>query len=94
MWGLFALFTEQPWLALLPAGGFLAGGLMLKVKPWLVTGAAWLAYAIYEFAVSARLICSGECNIRVDLLLIAPLLLLASAFALLRPLFRRRPPQT
>ena len=38
--------------------------------------------------MAARVLCSGECNIRVDLLLIWPLLAVASATALvvaLRP---------
>lgn len=34
----------------------------------------WLLYAPYEYLVYARVLCSGECNIRVDLLLFWPLL--------------------
>lgn len=34
----------------------------------------WLLYAPYEYLVYARVLCSGECNIRVDLLLLWPLL--------------------
>lgn len=41
----------------------------------LAAGIAWLLYAPYEFLMYARVLCSGECNIRVDLLLLWPLLL-------------------
>ena len=33
-------------------------------------------YAVYEFFMFKRVLCSGECNIRVDLLLIYPVLLI------------------
>lgn len=42
---------------------------------WLTLASLWLAYAVYEWLMATRVLCSGECNIRVDLLLIAPLLL-------------------
>ncbi len=35
----------------------------------------WLSYAVYEYFMYTRVFCSGECNIRIDLLLICPLLL-------------------
>ena len=35
----------------------------------------WLAYAGYELLVYFRVLCSGDCNIRVDLLLIYPVLI-------------------
>lgn len=35
----------------------------------------WVAYAVYEYLMYLRVLCSGECNIRVDLLLIYPALL-------------------
>jgi len=30
----------------------------------------WPAYLPYEYAMKLRILCSGECNIRVDLLLV------------------------
>lgn len=42
---------------------------------------AWLAYPPYEFWIQSR--CTGDCNIRVDLLLVAPLLLWVSVAALI-----------
>ena len=35
----------------------------------------WLVYAVYELLMYVRVLCSGECNIRVDLLLIYPALI-------------------
>jgi len=46
-----------------------------------VAAIAWLVYAVYETAMARRILCSGECNIRVDLLLIYPLLLALSLAA-------------
>lgn len=34
----------------------------------------WLSYAGYEFLMYQRILCSGDCNIRIDLLLIYPAL--------------------
>ena len=36
---------------------------------------AWVAYAVYEYLMFKRVLCTGECNIRVDLLLFYPVLL-------------------
>jgi hypothetical protein len=47
-----------------------------------VAAASWLLYGAYEMGMRLRWLCSGECNIRVDLLLIYPILLVISAFAL------------
>jgi hypothetical protein len=47
-------------------------------------GIVWALYAGYETGMQQRWLCSGECNIRVDLLLIYPALLAASAWALWR----------
>ena len=38
----------------------------------------WLAYAGYEALMAARVLCSGDCNIRIDLLLLWPVLMLAT----------------
>lgn len=55
----------------------------LKVKACVVTGALWVIYSIYEYLMYIRILCSGECNIRIDLLIIYPVLIglsLASTF--------------
>jgi hypothetical protein len=48
-----------------------------------VVAMAWLAYAAYETAMRLRWLCTGECNIRVDLLVIYPVLLVISGVAVL-----------
>lgn len=51
---------------------------------------AWLGYAVYEYLMNARVLCSGECNIRVDLLLLWPLLMAVTLLVLWRGLRQRR----
>lgn len=71
-----------------PAGALLIGFVFLylfyKHRLWsaLIAGVLWAAYAVYETLFYLRVLCSGECNIRIDLLLIYPLLLLFSLIAL------------
>lgn len=47
-----------------------------------VVSLMWASYAVYESLMAARLLCSGECNIRVDLLVIVPILLGVTAGAI------------
>jgi hypothetical protein len=75
-------FQTQPWLALLPAVVFAALGMISRLLLPFVAAALWLLYTGYEAAMMARILCSGECNIRVDMLLIGPALFIVSAFAL------------
>ena len=59
----------------------------------LAAGTLWIGYGIYEYLMQIRVLCSGECNIRVDLLLIYPVLLALTLASLLRVtmvLWRRR----
>jgi hypothetical protein len=52
----------------------------------------WAAYAAYEFLMFRRVLCSGDCNIRIDLLLIYPALiasLLWCAVIAIRRVIRR-----
>jgi hypothetical protein len=82
-----AILLDQPWLA-----AFL-GGLLVGLGRWrgrrtaVIAGSLWLLYWGYETGMKLRWFCSGECNIRIDLLLIYPFLLLATvlgAVSLLR----------
>jgi hypothetical protein len=60
---------------------------------FLVLCMLWGAYAVYETLMFKRVLCSGECNIRVDLLLIYPALLgstLWVSMAAVRARMRRR----
>ena len=77
-----AILIEYPWLALAPAVLFFGLFAVSKSRLILVTGISWLAYVPYEYGMKFRLLCSGECNIRVDLLLIYPLLVALSVASL------------
>jgi hypothetical protein len=69
-------------LTIFPVGALLIGvafAIATFYRRKLIPGMAavlWLAYGVYESLMYARILCTGECNIRVDLLLIYPLLLL------------------
>ena len=78
---LLAAFIVWPGLALVPAVLFLL--LYRASRRRFVAGAAfaWLLYAAYEYGMRRRWLCTGECNIRVDLLLLYPALLVLSAAA-------------
>ncbi len=78
-----SLFIEYPVLAALLGALFLAGYLVSRRPSSAVTATAWFAYSAYETAMRLRWLCTGECNIRVDLLLIYPLLLGLSVVALI-----------
>jgi hypothetical protein len=79
-------------LALVPAAVFAAlwRGSGRRLAGW--TALAWLLYAAYEYGMRRRWLCSGECNIRVDLLLIYPVLLMLSIAALVAVMRGRRRP--
>ncbi len=57
----------------------------VRVAKW--TGALWLAYAIYELGVQ---VVTPEANIRVDLLLFYPVLLISAIWAVIALLRRPR----
>ena len=79
-------FIQSPWLAFIPAALFFAAFGASGRRLTLVTGVLWLLYAFYELAMKRRILCTGECNIRVDLLLIYPVLALLSLVAAIQAL--------
>lgn len=76
------IFIAWPFLALAPAATFAVLYVRCRRPVALVAALAWLAYFPYEQAMKLRILCSGECNIRVDLLLFYPVLALVSVLAL------------
>ena len=80
-----------PWLAFATAGLLVALWLWRRATSASVAAALWIGYGVYETLMHMRVLCSGECNIRVDLLLFYPVLLVATIVALWRPLRRRSP---
>jgi len=79
---LLGIFIGFPFLALLPTALFAFFYVRSKRRVTLVAALAWFAYFPYEQAMKLRILCTGECNIRVDLLLFYPLLAMVSVMAL------------
>jgi hypothetical protein len=77
-----AYMVEYPLLALVPAGAFFLLFLDSRNRFCLAVAVQWLLYMVYEYAMTFHILCSGECNIRVDLLLFYPVFLLTSLAAL------------
>lgn len=80
---LLGMFIVWPWLALIPAIAFGVMFFRRRRGVILLVALGWLAYFPYELAMKLRVLCTGECNIRVDLLLFYPLLLGLSVAALI-----------
>lgn len=87
---LLGIFIRWPWLVLVPIAAFGVLYARSRASSALAAALAWLGYLPYEYAMKLRWLCSGECNIRVDLLVLYPLLLLVSLIALWRGLRGRR----
>jgi formate hydrogenlyase subunit 3/multisubunit Na+/H+ antiporter MnhD subunit len=84
-----AIFMEYPVLAALIGLVLVGLGRRSDRRVAVGAGVVWLLYALYEFGMKQRWLCSGECNIRIDLLAIYPALLIAlvaAAVSLLRSL--------
>ena len=74
LWGVMAIFIQYPVLAAVI--GLALFGLGWSRHRFVVgVGIVWLLYAVYEFGNQQRWWCSGECIIRIDLLVIYPMLL-------------------
>ena len=81
------ILIEYPILAAAIAIALLGLGWRTRRRVAMGAGVVWLLYAFYEFGMKQRWLCTGECNIRIDLILIYPVLLLglvAAGVSLLR----------
>jgi hypothetical protein len=87
-----SLFIRWPLLALVPGLLFLGLYPIARRPVIILAGITWLLYGAYEMGMQLRWLCSGECNIRVDLLLIYPALALVSLLGVIG-LLRGRPEQ-
>jgi hypothetical protein len=79
---LASIFVGKPFNILLVAVAFLLGHVALQAagrtsRGWLVVASAWGIYGGWEWLVNAR---SPDANIRVDLLLIWPVLGILTAW--------------
>ena len=83
-------FITWPWATLIPAA-LLALGFYWRPRGLAgIAAGLWIAYGVYEWLMKARVLCSGECNIRVDLLLIMPALWIVTIVAAVQLLRGRR----
>ncbi len=90
-----AIFIEYPLSAAIIGVLLLGLGRATHRRTAVAVGWLWVLYALYETGMHQRWLCSGECNIRIDLLAIYPVLLIASLVAgmsLLRGPKRPPPP--
>jgi hypothetical protein len=85
-----AIFIESPWIAACLGLVLIGLGRWRRRRMAVIAGGLWLAYGGYETGMKLRWLCSGECNIRIDLLLIYPLLLVVGVLGVIG-LFRKRP---
>ena len=69
-----AIFIVAPWLAFVVSALFFFLYHESHSRVVVTTAGAWLLYGVYEYLMYLRILCTGECNIRVDLLLFYPLL--------------------
>lgn len=72
------LLIRWPWLAAIPAVLFGGAYYCYRKLFMLVAAFSWAAYACYEVSIRLHWLCSGDCSIRIDLLLLYPLLLLVT----------------
>lgn len=57
-----------------------------RPRPGVIVAAiVWLLYAVYEYFVANGTLCDAKCNIRVDLILVWPLVWIASLFGIYSP---------
>lgn len=78
-----------PWTAALPALLFAFLAYRTGQRGLWLTALLWASYGVYELLMYRRVLCTGECNIRVDLLPIVPILLWRTISGLRRALHRR-----
>lgn len=87
-----SLFVHKPLNILIVAVVFLVGFIALRASAWagerhpaalLVPAIGWGLYALWEWLVMVR---TPEANIRVDLMVIWPVLLILSVFFIVRAL--------
>ena len=85
------IFIRAPWLAFAVGAVFFALSWSSRTKLLITSSTAWILYGAYEYLMRFRVLCSGECNIRVDLLVIYPILLILSIVVVVTLMKQSRP---
>jgi len=81
---LLGIFIEYPYLAFVPAVIFGVTYFRKRKTVIGITGILWLLYGLWEISIMMRITCSGDCDIRVDLLLIYPVLLVLTIISIVK----------
>ncbi len=79
-----SILISYPWLALVASGFFALMWLTRRATLTLLVALLWACYSYYEYLMLTRVLCTGECNIRIDLLLIYPVLFVLSFVAVVK----------
>ena len=90
VFGTFAVFIRWPLGAFIPAAAFGAAYAWSRRGLALAAAIAWALYAVWELLIYERITCSGECNIRVDLLVMYPALWIFSIAGVIGLLMGRK----
>lgn len=77
-----SVLISYPYYGLVPVAILLILARMIHKKSVFLIGMIWLLYVLYEYGMKLRILCSGECNIRIDLLIIYPILAFLFVLAL------------
>jgi hypothetical protein len=64
--------------ALIPMTIFLIIYFASKWRPALFTSVIWFCYVLYELGMKYGPLCSGDCSIRPDIIILVPLLIAGS----------------
>lgn len=83
---LLTMFVVNPWLAIIPALLLYWLSRRTKSRAAFIAGLLWTIYFLYELAIWFQLsfACEEGCDLRVDLLIIYPLLAAATLIALVK----------
>ena len=87
------LLTGHPLVALVPSLSFFILTFYTRRLTVAFAAIAWALYAAYEEAMTLHVFCPRGCNIRLDLILIYPILIALSIAGLVVGLRRRRSAQ-
>lgn len=80
---LMGILVTYPWLALIIAASLSLLSRWSRSKIAAAAAIVWAGYAGYEYLMLTRVLCTGECNIRIDLLVVYPLLLVVLGVAVI-----------
>src|SRR6266853_138621 len=75
--------TAYPYIALLIGIAIFFVYFKLRKNIYLATSVLWILYGIYEYLNLLKITCSGECDIRIDLILIYPILLILTLISII-----------